>query len=107
MPQGSKLRIPPTNYHLLAAQQKPYKKIQKLTHNEKCLRIFWKKVRRMDHKQKHDKTERIRGLGRKMRGNGNQMTALRFQTGEKNTRHPSPPFGVNKINDTSSYLIAV
>ena len=26
MPYGSKLHTPPTNYHLLAAQQKPYKK---------------------------------------------------------------------------------
>ena len=34
--------LPPTNYHLLAAQQEPYKK-QKLTLNEKCLRVFWKK----------------------------------------------------------------
>ena len=25
-PYGSKLHIPPTNYHLLAAQQEPYKK---------------------------------------------------------------------------------
>ena len=38
----------------------------------------------MDHYQKNDKTERARGLGRKnKRGDrkGNQMTALRFQTG--------------------------
>ena len=26
VPYGSNLRIPPTNYHLLAAQQEPYKK---------------------------------------------------------------------------------
>ena len=63
MPYGSKLHIPPTNYHLLAAQQEPYKK--SLTLNYKYLRVFWKKVRRMDHKQKNDKTERARGLGRK------------------------------------------
>ena len=42
VPYGSKLHIPPTNYHLLATQQEPYKK-QKLTLNEKCLRVFWKK----------------------------------------------------------------
>ena len=59
--------------------------IQKsLTLNDKYLRVFWKKVRRMDHQQKNDKTERARGLGRrkkKKRGDrkGNQMTALRFQ----------------------------
>ena len=39
--------------------------IQKsLTLNEKSLRVFWKKVRRMDHQLKNDKTERARGLGR-------------------------------------------
>ena len=39
--------------------------IQKsLTLNEKYLRVFWKKVGRMDHWQKNDKTERARGLGR-------------------------------------------
>ena len=38
----------------------------------------------MDHWQKNDKKERARGLGRKKQeeiGKGNQMTALRFQTG--------------------------
>ena len=40
--------------------------IQKsLTLNDKYLRVFWKKVRRMDHQQKNDKTERARGLGRR------------------------------------------
>ena len=39
--------------------------IQKsLTLNEKYLRVFWKKVRRMDHEQKNDKTARARGLRR-------------------------------------------
>ena len=36
----------------------------------------------------NDKTERARGLGRKTReeiGKGIQMTALRFQTGERQT----------------------
>ena len=36
-----------------------------LTLNETYLRVFWKKVRRMDHQLKNDKTERARGLGRK------------------------------------------
>ena len=31
----------PANYHLLAAQQEPYKK--SLTLNEKYLRVFWRK----------------------------------------------------------------
>ena len=50
----------------------------------------------MDPEQKNDKAERVRGLGRKAReeiGKGNQMTALRFQTGVGNIRHPRPPFG--------------
>ena len=42
-------------------------------------------MRRMDHKQKNNKTEKARGRGTKIKeelGKGNQMTALRFQTGE-------------------------
>ena len=62
---GSKLNIPPASYHPLAAQQA----IQKsLTLNKKCLMFILKNIRRMDHKQKHkNKTERVRGLGRKTR----------------------------------------
>ena len=40
----------------------------------------------MDHYQKNDKTERTTGLGRRARqetGKGNQMTALRLQTGDR------------------------
>ena len=43
------------------------------------------KVRRMDQEQKKDKTKRTTGLGRRTReeiGKGNQMTALKFRTGE-------------------------
>ena len=36
---GSKLHISPSNYHLLAAQQEPYKKKKKRL----TLRIFWNK----------------------------------------------------------------
>ena len=46
LPYGSKLHIPPTNCHLLAAQQKPYIKTEgkkSLTLNKKCWRIFRKK----------------------------------------------------------------
>ena len=53
-------------YHLLSSANCSTRAIQKsLTLNEKYLRVFWKKVRRMDHQQKNDKTERARGLGRK------------------------------------------
>jgi len=61
------------------------------------------KVRRMDRQQKNDKTERARGLGRKTReevGKGNQMTALRFQTGSE-IRHPPASLWGSK---TKSYL---
>ena len=86
VPYGSKLHIPPTNY------------IQKcLTFNGSCLRVFvffvvffwgggesgeWTVSKNMA------KTERARGLGRKIReeiGKGNPMTALRFQTGGRQT----------------------
>ena len=46
--------------------------------------------------QKNDKTERARGLGRKTReelGKGNQMTALRFQTGPDTIRPRASPSG--------------
>ena len=39
--------------------------IKGISFNKKCLRISWEKVRRMDHQQKNDKTERARGPGRK------------------------------------------
>ena len=51
-----------------------------------------KKLRRMDHKQKNDRTERARGLGRKTReeiGKWNQMTAQRFQTGGGHRTSPA------------------
>ena len=46
--------------------------------------------------KKKEKTERVRGLGRRTReeiAKWNQMTAQRFQTGG-DIRHPRPPFGV-------------
>ena len=46
--------------------------------------------------QKHDKTEEVRGLGRKRRdeiGKRNEMTALRFQTGEETSDIPGLPSG--------------
>ena len=80
-----------TTYHLLSAQEEPHNKSLML--NEK-LRIFWRKKegkkktsgewtisRKMTTRQKES-----RGLGRKTKeeiGKRNQMTALRFQTGEE------------------------
>ena len=88
------LHILPTNLLLLAAKQEPYKK--SLSLNEKYRRIFRKKFRRKDQQAEKDKTDRVTGLGRRTReeiAKGNQMTALRFQTGGGDIRHPRPPFG--------------
>ena len=73
--------------------------LNSLTLNEKCLRTFWKKVRRMDHQQKNDKTERTRGLGRKTReeiGRGNQLFGLDFT---------SAKCGFTKINSSAQIRI--
>ena len=58
---GSKLHIPPTNYHFLAAQQEPYKK--SLTLNQKCLRTFFlkKQENRQDRKSKRTVQKNERG----------------------------------------------
>ena len=80
------LHIPPTNCLLQTAKQEPYKK--SLSLNEKYRRLFWKKFRRKGQQAENDKTERVTGLGRRTReeiAKWNQMTALRFQTGERQT----------------------
>ena len=69
VPYGSKLHIPPTNYHLLAVQREPYKKAYLLTK--------WTMSRKM-------MIEKATGLDRKTNeaiGKRNRMTAPRFQTG--------------------------
>ena len=72
--------------HPLAAQQEPFKKkTKKKLLTKTFLRIFWGKVWRYEPSaEKNDKTESVRGLGRKTReeiGQRNQMTALIFLTG--------------------------
>ena len=55
----------------------------------------------MDQQAEKDKTERVTGLGRRTKeeiAKWNQMTALRFKTGEggereRDIRHPQLPFG--------------
>ena len=52
-------------------------------------------MRRKGQQAENDKTERVTGLGRRLRkeiAKWNQMTALTFQTGG-DIRHPQPPFG--------------
>ena len=74
---------------------------RRLTLNEKYLRIYWNEIRRMDHYDKNDTTGR--GLGRKTReetGKRNQITALRFQTGDK-TDIPGLPLG----HDVLVYIV--
>ena len=90
MSYGSMLHIPPTNSLLLTAKQEPYKKSVSL--NEKSGRIFWEKFRRKGQQAEKDKTERVSGLGRKTReeiAKWHQMTALRFQTGERHQTSPA------------------
>jgi len=56
----------PTYYHLLAAQQEPYKKAHLLSKN--VVELSVKIVRRMVLQQKYDKTERTRRPGKKKKG---------------------------------------
>ena len=82
VPYGSKMHLPPTNYHLLATQQEPHTKNPSL--NEKCWEkflenkahlltkkfgiIFWRKKSQENGPQaENDKTERARGQRRKTR----------------------------------------
>ena len=90
MSYGSMLHIPPTNCLLLTAKQEPYKKAYLLTKN--IVIIFWKKFRRKDQQEEKDKTQRVIGLGRRIReeiAKWNQMTALRFQTGGRHQTSPA------------------
>ena len=67
VPYGSKLHIPPTNYHLLAAQQEPYKK--KAASLQKMLGGFsGEKDRRMTIRPLAG--ERKKGLDRKSKRTG-------------------------------------
>ena len=59
------LHIPPTSLLILAAKQEPYKKAYLLTKN--IGRIFWKKFSRMNQQAEKKMTERVLGLGRRMR----------------------------------------
>ena len=84
VPYGSMLHIPPTNLFLLAAKQEPNKKAYLLT--KKQWKNFLEKVQENGPtgRKKKDRTERVIGLCRRTREEivkGNQMTALRFQTG--------------------------
>ena len=72
---GIKVHTTPINYHLIAAQQKPYQKASLLTKTTGAS-FGERKVRNRDDQKKKDKTERATGLGRRTReesGKGNQI----------------------------------
>ena len=78
------LHIPPTNLLLLTAEQEPYKKAYLLMKNIE--EFSGKSSAEQASRQKKDKTKRVTGLGKKTREEivkWNQMTALRFKTGER------------------------
>ena len=107
MPNGRKLHVLPTGYHLLAAKQEQYQKAYLLTKNTNESFRKKKKVTRTgqyaETKKKEDKTERTMREGRETREETvkwNQMTALRFQV--EDIRHPQPPFGRRKRRGSRS-----
>ena len=67
MSYGSKLQIPPTNYHLLAAEQEPTKNVSEIFGGKSG---EWTISRKMTRQKEKDETDKR-----------NQMTALKFQTG--------------------------
>ena len=86
-----------TDQLLLAAKQAPLQK--SLSPSEKYWKNFLGKVQQNGPAgRKKDKTERVTGLSRRTRKEivkWNQMTALGFQTGGGDIRHPRPPLGGN------------
>ena len=104
----------PTNYHLLAAQQEPYKKAQLLT---KTIWVFWEQSQEngplaekwQDRKSKRTRqnppkttttTKKQKNNNKKTREEiekGNQMTAMRFQTGSEHQTSPAFLRGNNQM----------
>ena len=99
VPYGSKLHIPPINYHLLAAQQEPYKK--SLTLNKKYLSFLEKKsgewtIRKklQDRKSKRTRQEKNKRGDRK--GKSNDSPAIPDRSGPSDI--PSLPSGYKDKN---------
>ena len=104
MPYGSMLHIPLTSLLLLVAKQKPHKKAYLLTRNTE---EFSEKSSEWASKQKKDRTERVRGLGRKTREEivkWNQMRALRLQTGGRHQDILGLPSRGNQWNEPFSLI---
>ena len=101
MLNGSKLYIPPTNYHLLAARQEPYQKTKQNKKPNSAKKVWGNALENSQtfltksyvvcfFQQKNDEA---RELSRKIRetGKGNQTTALGSRQ-EVEIRHHHPPF---------------
>ena len=100
MPYGSKLHILPIHYHLLAAQQEPYKKALL----KKCFKFSGKNLEEwtISRKWQDRKSKRTRQKIKMETGKGNQLTALRFQTGVRHQTSPASLWG--KKADAQLYI---
>ena len=106
VPYGSMLHILPTNLLLLAAKQEPCKNFRSLSPNEKHLRIFWKKFRRMNQQAEKKKTERVTGLSRRTREEivkWNQMTALTSDIPSLHSRTLCTSLRTSCLNKNNEY----
>ena len=96
---GRMLHIPLTYLLLLTAKQEPYKKAYLLTKN---IEEFSGKSLEGASRQKNCKKERVTGLVRRTReetAKWNQITALRFQRGERHQTSPASLQGKKRERD--------
>ena len=97
------LHIPPTNLLLLAAKQESYKKAYLFTKNIEEFSGKSSEERTSRQKKKRDKLERVTGLDRRTReeiAKWNQMIALRFQTGGRQTS----PASLRGVTETDIHV---
>ena len=87
MPNGSKLHIQPTNYHLLAAQQEPYKKAYLLMN---CFGEFSGEKKSHKNGQWHNRNS-------KKKKNGDRKAESNDSPEIPDSRHPRPPFRVCQL----------
>ena len=112
MPNGSVLRIPPTNLLLLASKQEPYNNKKAYLFTKNIVEVSEKKVHQnRPAGRKKDKSERVARLGRKTREEivkWNQMTALIFHTGGvgETSDIPGLPSGRSRSIDTCRLTVA-
>ena len=112
VPYGSLLHIPPTNLLLPAAKQEPCQK--QAYPSTKNIATFSgeKKSGEWASKQKKNKPERVKGLGKKTKTREeivkwNQMTAIHGR-GVGDIRHPRPPFcGYNGMKNVTKKSIQI